>query len=99
MQAEGILGADHARAGLRALGGLREELDAALERAAEITPRVVEHLRTCRDTLVPALAQLPIDHLINRASALQAPQAISGHWRQPVFRHGSFCGTVRSWQQ
>jgi hypothetical protein len=47
----------------------------------------------------PALAQLPIDHLINRASALQAPQAISGHWRQPVFRHGSFCGTVRSWQQ
>ncbi|MCS5706485.1 hypothetical protein NZK27_09795 [Synechococcus sp. FGCU-3] len=49
--------------------------------------------------LRPALAQLPIDHLINRASALQAPQAISGHWRQPVFRHGSFCGTVRSWQQ
>ena len=47
----------------------------------------------------PALAQLPIDHLINRASALQAPQAISGHWRQPVFRHGSFCGTARSWQQ
>jgi hypothetical protein len=47
----------------------------------------------------PALAQLPIDHLINRASALQAPQAISGHWRQPVFRHGSFCGSVRSWQQ
>ena len=31
----------------------------ALERAAEITPRVVEHLRACRDTLVPALAQLP----------------------------------------
>ena len=47
----------------------------------------------------PALAQLPIDHLINRASAFQGPQAISGHWRQPVFRHGSFCGTVRSWQQ
>ena len=31
----------------------------ALERAHEITPRVVEHLRACRDTLVPALAQLP----------------------------------------
>jgi aspartate/methionine/tyrosine aminotransferase len=31
----------------------------ALERAADITPRVVEHLRACRDTLVPALAELP----------------------------------------
>ena len=31
----------------------------ALERAHEITPRVVEHLRACRDTLVPALTQLP----------------------------------------
>ncbi len=31
----------------------------ALQRGAEITPRVVEHLRACRDTLVPALAQLP----------------------------------------
>ena len=31
----------------------------ALERAGEITPRVVEHLCACRDTLVPALAQLP----------------------------------------
>ena len=31
----------------------------ALERAAEITPRVVDHLRACRDTLVPALARLP----------------------------------------
>jgi aspartate/methionine/tyrosine aminotransferase len=31
----------------------------ALERAGEITPRVVEHLRACRDTLVTALAQLP----------------------------------------
>ena len=47
----------------------------------------------------PALQGLPIDHLINRASALQAPQAISGHWPEPPFRHGSFCGTARSWQQ
>ena len=31
----------------------------ALQRAQEITPRVVEHLRACRDTLVPALARLP----------------------------------------
>ena len=31
----------------------------ALQRAHEITPRVVDHLRACRDTLVPALARLP----------------------------------------
>jgi aspartate/methionine/tyrosine aminotransferase len=31
----------------------------ALQRAQEITLRVVEHLRACRDTLVPALARLP----------------------------------------
>ena len=32
---------------------------AALERADEVTPRVVAHLRRCRDTLVPLLAALP----------------------------------------
>ena len=47
----------------------------------------------------PALALLPIDHLINRASAQPAVQACSGHWQEPPFRHGSFCGTARSWQQ
>jgi aspartate/methionine/tyrosine aminotransferase len=31
----------------------------ALQRAEEIVPRVVAHLRTCRDTLVPALSALP----------------------------------------
>ncbi len=32
---------------------------AALERHDEVTPRVVAHLRTCRDTLVPLLAAIP----------------------------------------
>lgn len=32
---------------------------AALEHSTEITPRVVAHLQTCRDTLVPLLAQVP----------------------------------------
>ncbi|WP_269475002.1 pyridoxal phosphate-dependent aminotransferase [Variovorax sp. PBL-H6] len=32
---------------------------AALVHSAEITPRVVAHLKTCRDTLVPLLASLP----------------------------------------
>jgi aspartate/methionine/tyrosine aminotransferase len=32
---------------------------AALERADEVTPRVVAHLKACRDALVPALQSLP----------------------------------------
>jgi aspartate/methionine/tyrosine aminotransferase len=32
---------------------------AALVHSAEITPRVVAHLKACRDTLVPMLAELP----------------------------------------
>jgi aspartate/methionine/tyrosine aminotransferase len=32
---------------------------AALAHSAEITPRVVTHLKACRDTLVPLLAELP----------------------------------------
>ena len=32
---------------------------AAIERTADITPRVVNHLKTCRDTLVPLLQAVP----------------------------------------
>lgn len=32
---------------------------AAIERTADITPRVVAHLKTCRDTLVPLLQAVP----------------------------------------
>ena len=31
----------------------------AIERTADITPRVVQHLKTCRDTLVPLLQAVP----------------------------------------
>jgi aspartate/methionine/tyrosine aminotransferase len=31
----------------------------ALERSADVTPRVVAHLKACRDTLVPLLAAVP----------------------------------------
>jgi len=31
----------------------------ALERTAEVTPRVVAHMRLCRDTLVPLLQAIP----------------------------------------
>jgi len=47
----------------------------------------------------PGLARLAIDHRINRASAIAAQEAVCGHWREPPFRHGSFCGLARSWQQ
>jgi len=47
----------------------------------------------------PGLAGLAIDHRINRASATAAEDAVCGHWREPPFRHGSFCGLARSWQQ
>jgi len=46
----------------------------------------------------PGLASLPIDHRINRVSAIAAADAMSGHWEKPPFRHGSFCGLARSWQ-
>jgi aspartate/methionine/tyrosine aminotransferase len=32
---------------------------AAIERTEDVTPRVVAHLKTCRDTLVPLLQELP----------------------------------------
>ena len=47
----------------------------------------------------PGLTGLAIDHRINRASAIGAEDAVCGHWREPPFRHGSFCGLARSWQQ
>ena len=31
----------------------------AIQRTAEITPRVVQHLKTCRDSLIPLLQALP----------------------------------------
>ena len=35
----------------------------AIERTLEVTPRVVAHLRTCRDTLVPLLQAMPGVHV------------------------------------
>ena len=45
------------------------------------------------------LTGLAVDHRINRASATGAATAASAHWREPPFRHGSFCGLADSWQQ
>lgn len=47
----------------------------------------------------PGLAGLAIDHRINRASATGSKDAVCGHWREPPFRHGSFCGLAHSWQE
>ncbi|QKO22321.1 pyridoxal phosphate-dependent aminotransferase [Rhodoferax sp. BAB1] len=51
----------------------------ALERAAEITPRVVAHLKTCRDTLVPLLQALPGVELAKPAAGMYAFFRLAGH--------------------
>ncbi len=51
----------------------------ALERTDEVTPRVVAHLKTCRDTLVPALQGLP------RVAAAPAPGGMYAFFRLDGF--------------
>ena len=38
---------------------VKSNLDEAIEGTADITPRVVAHLKSCRDTLVPLLQGVP----------------------------------------
>jgi aspartate/methionine/tyrosine aminotransferase len=45
---------------------------AAIERTDEVTPRVVAHLKTCRDTLVPLLQGLPGVQLAPAAGGMYA---------------------------
>ena len=45
---------------------------AAVERTAEVTPRVVSHLKLCRDTLVPQLQALPRVQLRPAAGGMYA---------------------------
>ncbi len=52
---------------------------AALQRADEITPRVVAHLKTCRDTLVPLLQALPGVELASPAAGMYAFFRLAGH--------------------
>jgi len=52
---------------------------AALQRAGEITPRVVAHLKTCRDTLVPLLQALPGVELARPAAGMYAFFRLAGH--------------------
>ncbi len=51
----------------------------ALERAGEITPRVVAHLKTCRDTLVPLLQAVPGVELAKPAAGMYAFFRLAGH--------------------
>jgi len=51
----------------------------ALQRAGEITPRVVAHLKTCRDTLVPLLQALPGVELARPAAGMYAFFRLAGH--------------------
>jgi aspartate/methionine/tyrosine aminotransferase len=52
---------------------------AALQRAGEITPRVVAHLKTCRDTLVPLLQALPGVELAKPAAGMYAFFRLAGY--------------------
>ncbi|MDZ4074345.1 MAG: pyridoxal phosphate-dependent aminotransferase [Hylemonella sp.] len=52
---------------------------AALQRADEITPRVVAHLKTCRDTLVPLLQALPGVELARPAAGMYAFFRLAGY--------------------
>jgi aspartate/methionine/tyrosine aminotransferase len=51
---------------------------AALQRADEITPRVVAHLKTCRDTLVPLLQAVPGVELARPAAGMYAFFRLAG---------------------
>jgi aspartate/methionine/tyrosine aminotransferase len=52
---------------------------AALEQAASLTPRVAQHLRQCRDTLLPLLQAMPGVHAAPAAGGMYAFFRIDGH--------------------
>ena len=51
----------------------------ALERTLEVTPRVVAHLKTCRDTLVPLLQALPGVEVASAKGGMYAFFKLAGH--------------------
>ena len=51
----------------------------ALQRTAEVTPRVVAHLKQCRDTLVPLLRALPGVELAPARGGMYAFFRLAGH--------------------
>ncbi len=51
----------------------------ALERAAEVTPRVVSHLKACRDTLVPLLQAVPGVQVAPARGGMYAFFNLEGH--------------------
>ncbi len=51
----------------------------ALQRTQEVTPRIVAHLKTCRDTLVPLLQAVPGVRVSAAAGGMYAFFQIAGH--------------------
>ncbi len=51
----------------------------ALQRAAEVTPRVVAHLKLCRDTLVPLLQAVPGVQVASARGGMYAFFKLDGH--------------------
>ena len=52
---------------------------AAIAHADEITPRVVAHLKSCRDVLVPLLEQVPCVNVVPAKGGMYAFFQIAGH--------------------
>ncbi|MET0310548.1 MAG: pyridoxal phosphate-dependent aminotransferase [Burkholderiaceae bacterium] len=51
----------------------------ALQRTAEVTPRVVAHLKACRDTLVPLLQAVPQVRVVPAKGGMYAFFQLEGH--------------------
>ena len=51
----------------------------ALQRTDDITPRVVSHLKTCRDTLLPLLAAMPQVQVAPACGGMYAFFKLAGH--------------------
>lgn len=51
----------------------------ALQREAEVTPRVVAHLKACRDTLIPLLQALPGVQVVSPPGGMYAFFRLAGH--------------------
>ena len=51
----------------------------ALQRTADVTPRVVAHLKLCRDTLVPLLQALPGVQVTSARGGMYAFFKLAGH--------------------
>ena len=58
---------------------IQQAASVALQRTQEVTPQIVAHLKTCRDTLVPLLQTLPGVRVSSAPGGMYAFFQIAGH--------------------